>query len=126
MYVGRKFQHGIIQYLDVQLFVCPKPLPSREGSYQMKMLWKLFWNAITAKVCGHTASPTKISKEHYEDLFNRGLLDDRYSDLGTLKRARQRSKCKEGRCLRTPVPTDSEGQECVIARSAISGYVSSR
>ncbi|KAL9073096.1 MAG: hypothetical protein Q9161_003150 [Pseudevernia consocians] len=44
---------------------------------------------IIQKAYEHTASFTKISKKHYEDLFNRGLLDDRYSALDTVKLGRR-------------------------------------
>ena len=36
------------------------------------------------KVYGHTKGPTRISKDHYKDLFTRHLLSDKYSALETL------------------------------------------
>lgn len=45
--------------------------------------------SLQQKVYEYIASPTKISKEHYEDLFNRGLLDNRYPALDTFKQGRR-------------------------------------
>lgn len=44
--------------------------------------------SMQQRVYGHTKSPTKISKAHYEELFQRGLLDPKYQALGTTKRGR--------------------------------------
>lgn len=45
--------------------------------------------ALQQRVYGHTKSPTKISKEHYTDLLNRGLLAEKYQPIGSPKRGRQ-------------------------------------
>ena len=45
--------------------------------------------SLQQRVYGHTKSPTKISKEQYTDLLNRGLLAEKYHPIGTTKRGRQ-------------------------------------
>lgn len=39
--------------------------------------------SLQQKVYGHTKGPTKITKDHYGKLLERGLLEDRYLPLGT-------------------------------------------
>ena len=45
--------------------------------------------ALQQRVYGHTKSPTKISREHYTGLLNRGLLAEKYQPIGTPRRGRQ-------------------------------------
>lgn len=45
--------------------------------------------ALQQRVYGHTKSPTKLSKEHYQYLFENGLLARKYQALGTSKRRDQ-------------------------------------
>lgn len=45
--------------------------------------------SLQQRVYGHTKGPTKISKAHYTDLLDRGLLDEKYQALCVPKQGRR-------------------------------------
>ena len=45
--------------------------------------------SLQQRVYGHTKSPTKISRAHFENLLSRALLHPRYQPIGTSKGARK-------------------------------------